>query len=117
MKELGLTLKIIHLNDGVLGNEAIYGTPRQPALARVKCVCTGQSDEEGCASQEGKTWANQQGPKPSSYLRSDDGILSFSEIEVKVTLKSHTHAWERDPKLNTSQDHPPGMSEYCNEML
>ena len=101
-------------HDGVLGNEAIYGTPQTTCPNKSEmCVLDKTIKRKVVPVKKGED-LGKSSRDPSPPPTSDLMIEFFPSLKSKS--KSHSCS-RKDPKLNTSQDHPPGMSEYCNEML
>ncbi|XP_006046150.2 centromere protein J isoform X1 [Bubalus bubalis] len=92
-------------HDGVLGNEAIYGTPQTTCHNKSEmCVLDKTIKRKVVPVKKGEDLGKStRGPSPPPT----SGLMMEFFPSLKSKSKSHSSSGN-DPKLNTSQDHPPG---------
>ncbi|KAI4565270.1 hypothetical protein MJT46_009613 [Ovis ammon polii x Ovis aries] len=96
-------------HDGVLGNEAIYGTPQTTCPSKSEmCVLDKTIKRKVVPVKKGEDLGkSSRGPSPPPT--SDLMMEFFPSLKSKSKSHSKSHSClGKDPKLNTSQDHPPG---------
>ncbi|KAJ1077250.1 hypothetical protein K5549_005420 [Capra hircus] len=100
-------------HDGVLGNEAIYGTPQTTCPSKSEmCVLDKTIKRKVVPVKKGEDLGkSSRGPSPPPT--SDLMMEFFPSLKSKSKSHSKSHlCLGKDPKLNTSQDHPPVFVVY-----